>query len=163
MDTRSSEPALKRNPVTVERKSDREIVVTRTFNAPAHLVFDAWTKPELFRKWWVPKSTGMVLRSLEMDARTGGSYRLNFGDGVDFFGKYLEVTPHSRIVWTNDEGGENGSVTTATFEEKGGETLLVMSEVYPSKEALDAAGTGSADATHETFGQLDDLLAQLQA
>lgn len=163
MDTRSSEPALKRNPVTVERKSDREIVVTRTFNAPPHLVFDAWTKPELLRKWWVPKSMGMVLRSLEMDARTGGSYRLNFGDGMDFFGKYLEVTPHSRIVWTNDEGGANGSVTTVTFEEKGGETLLVMSEVYPSKEALDAAGTGSADATHETFGQLDDLLAQLHA
>lgn len=84
MDTRSSEPALKRKPVTVERKSDREIVVTRTFNAPAHLVFDAWTKPELLRKWWVPKSMGMVLRSLEMDVRTGGSYRLNFGDGMDF-------------------------------------------------------------------------------
>ena len=163
MDTRSSEPALKRNHVTVERKSDREIVVTRTFNAPARLVFDAWTKPELFRTWWVPKSMGMVLRSLEMDARTGGGYRLNFGDGMDFFGTYLEVTPHSRIVWTNDEGGQNGSVTTVTFEEKGGETLLVMSEVYPSKEALDAAGTGSADATHETFGQLDDLLAQLHA
>ena len=163
MDTRRSEPALKRKPVTVERQSDREIVVTRTFNAPAHLVFDAWTKPELLSKWWVPKSMGMVLRSLEMDVRTGGSYRLNFGDGMDFFGKYLEVTPHSRIAWTNDEGGENGSVTTVTFEEKGGETLLVMSEVYPSKEALDAAGTGSADATHETFGQLDDLLAQLAA
>jgi uncharacterized protein YndB with AHSA1/START domain len=163
MDTRSSEPALNRNPVTVDRKSDREIVVTRTFNAPAHLVFDAWTKPELFSKWWVPKSMGMTLRSLEMDARTGGSYRLDFGDGMDFFGKYLEVTPHSRIVWTNDEGGANSSVTTVTFEEKGGETLLVMSEVYPSKEALDAAGTGSADATHETFGQLDDLLAQLHA
>jgi uncharacterized protein YndB with AHSA1/START domain len=160
---RSSEPAAKRNPVTVERKSDRELVVTRTFNGPARLVFDAWTKPELFRKWWVPKSMGMTLRSLEMDARTGGSYRLNFGDGMDFFGKYLEVTPHSRIVWTNEEGGENGSVTTVTFEENGGKTLLVMSEVYPSKEALDAAGTGAADATHETFGQLDDLLAQLHA
>jgi uncharacterized protein YndB with AHSA1/START domain len=164
MDARAtSEPAAKRNPVTVERKSDRELVVTRTFNAPARLVFDAWTKSELLRKWWVPKSMGMVLRSLEMDARTGGSYRLDFGDGMDFFGTYLEVTPHSRIVWTNDEGGENGSVTTVTFEENGGETLLVMSEVYPSKEALDAAGTGSADATHETFGQLDDLLAQLAA
>jgi uncharacterized protein YndB with AHSA1/START domain len=159
----SSEPAAKRSLVTVERKSDRELVVTRTFNAPARLVFDAWTKPEVFEKWWVPKSMGMTLRSLEMDARTGGSYRLNFGDGMDFFGKYLEVTPHSRIVWTNEEGGENGSVTTVTFEEKGDMTLLVMSEVYPSKEALDAAGTGAADATHETFGQLDDLLAQLHA
>jgi uncharacterized protein YndB with AHSA1/START domain len=149
--------------VTVERASDRELVVTRTFDAPARLVFDAWTKPELFRQWWVPKSMGMTLSSLEMDARTGGSYRLNFGDGMGFFGRYLEVTPHSRIVWTNDEGGENGSVTTVTFEERGGKTLLVMSEVYPSKEALDAAGTGAADATHETFGQLDDLLGHLHA
>jgi uncharacterized protein YndB with AHSA1/START domain len=149
--------------VTVERKSERELVVTRMFDAPARLVFDAWTKPELFRKWWVPKSMGMTLRSLEMDARTGGSYRLNFGDGMDFFGKYVEVTPHSRIVWTNEEGDENASVTTVTFEENDGKTLLVVSEVYPSKEALDAAGTGAADAMHETFAQLDDLLAEVHA
>lgn len=161
--TRTSEPEAKRNPVTVERKSDRELVVTRTFDAPARLVFEAWTKPELFRQWWVPKSMGMTLHSLEMDARTGGSYRLSFGDGMDFFGTYLEVTPHSRIVWTNEEGGDNSSVTTVTFEEKDGKTLLVMTEVYPSKEALDAAGTGAADATHETFRQLDDLLAQVSA
>jgi uncharacterized protein YndB with AHSA1/START domain len=159
----SSEPAATRNPVTVERKSDCELVVTRTFNGPARLVFDAWTKPELFKRWWVPKSMGMTLHSLEMDARTGGSYRLSFGEGMDFFGRYLEVTPHSRIVWTNDEGGEEASVTTVTFEEHEGKTLLVMSEVYPSKEALDAAGTGAADATHETFGQLDDLLGEMQA
>jgi uncharacterized protein YndB with AHSA1/START domain len=164
MDARGiSEPMAKRSPVTVERKSEREIVVTRMFDAPARLVFDAWTKPELFRRWWVPKSMGMTLRSLEMDARTGGSYRLNFGDGMDFFGKYVEVTPHSRIVWTNEEGGENTSVTTVTFEENDGKTLLVVSEVYPSKEALDAAGTGAADAMHETFAQLDDLLAEAQA
>ena len=147
----------------MERTSERELVVTRSFDGPARLVFEAWTKPELFRKWWVPKSMGMTLHSIEMDARTGGSYRLDFGDGMDFFGTYLEVTPHSRIVWTNEEGGDNGSVTTVTFEEKGGKTLLVVSEVYPSKEALDAAGTGAADAMHETFGQLDDLLAQLPA
>jgi uncharacterized protein YndB with AHSA1/START domain len=154
---RSSE----RNPVTVERTSDREVVVTRTFNAPARLVFDAWTTPELFRQWWVPKSVGMTLHALEMDARTGGTYRLNFGEGMDFLGTYLEVTPHSRIVWTNDEAGENGSVTTVTFEEVGDTTLLVMSEVFPSKEAFDA-GAGAEDATHETFGQLDDLLAELR-
>jgi len=157
-----SDTVAKRNPVTVERKSDREIVVTRWFNGPARLVFEAWTKPDLFEQWWLPKSMGMVLRSLEMDARTGGSYRLGFGDGVDFFGRYLDVTPHSRIVWTNDEGGEDGSVTTVTFEEEDGKTLLVMSEVFPTKEALEAGG-GAEDATHETFGQLDDLLAQLQA
>ena len=154
-----SEPVMKRT--TVQRKSDRELVVTRTFDAPARLVFEAWSRPELFKQWWVPKSMGMTLRSCEMDVRTGGKYRLSFGDGMDFFGRYIEVTPPSRIVWTNEEGGENGSVTTVTFEEKGGQTLLVMSELYPSKEALDAAGTGAADATHETFAQLDELLATL--
>jgi uncharacterized protein YndB with AHSA1/START domain len=153
--------ATERNPVTVER-TDREVVVTRTFDAPARLVFEAWTKPELFRKWWVPKSMGMTLQSLEMDARTGGHYRLNFGDGMDFHGTYLEVTPPSRIVWTNAEGGDDASVTTVTFEQRGATTLLVMREVFPSKEAFDA-GAGAEDATPETFGQLDDLLAELNA
>ena len=156
---KQSEADMKRT--TVQRKSDRELVVTRTFDAPARLVFEAWSRPELFKKWWVPKSMGMTLRSCEMDVRTGGKYRLNFGDGMDFFGRYLEVTPPSRIVWTNEEAGENGSVTTVTFEDKDGQTLLVMSELYPSKEALDAAGTGAADAMHETLAQLDELLATL--
>ena len=158
--TTRSELTAVRHPVTVERTSDCELVVTRTFNAPARLVFDAWTKPELFSQWWLPKSLGMTLCALEMDARTGGGYRLDFGEGREFFGTYVEVTPHSRIVWTNEEEGHGSSVTTVTFEEKDGQTLLVMSEVYPSKEALDTAG-GAADATHETFAQLDDLLTQL--
>ncbi|XXF76155.1 SRPBCC domain-containing protein [Myxococcaceae bacterium GXIMD 01537] len=152
-----------KNRTTVERKSEREIVVTRTFNGPARIVFEAWTKPELFKKWWVPKSMGMTLVSCEMDVRTGGKYRLVFGQGMAFFGRYNEVTPHSRLVWTNEEGGDNGSVTTVTFEEKGGKTLLVVSELYPSKEALDAAGTGAADALVETFQQLDELLVTLGA
>jgi uncharacterized protein YndB with AHSA1/START domain len=157
---KQSEPAVKRT--TVHKKSDREVVVTRTFDAPARLVFEAWTKPELFKQWWVPKSLGMSLRSCEMDVRTGGTYRLEFGNGMAFFGRYLEVTPPSRMVWTNDEGGaDNSSVTTVTFEDNGGQTRLVMSELYPSKEALDAAG-GAADATHETFAQLDQLLATLR-
>jgi len=147
----------------VQRASDREVVVTRSFDAPARLVFEAWSKPDLFKRWWVPRSMGMKLHSCEMDVRTGGKYRLGFGDGMDFFGRYLEVTPHSKIVWTNEEGGENGSVTTVTFEEKGGKTLLVVSELYPSKEALDAAGTGAQDAMHETFAQLDELLVSMQA
>jgi uncharacterized protein YndB with AHSA1/START domain len=159
MDARKQgEPVMKRT--TVQRKSDRELVVTRTFDAPARLVFEAWSRPELFQKWWVPKSMGMTLRSCEMDVRTGGKYRLDFGDGMSFFGRYIEVTPPSRIVWTNEEGGANASVTTVTLEEKDGRTLLVMSELYPSKEALDA-GAGAADATHETFAQLDELLATL--
>ena len=157
----SSEPTARAHPVTVERTSDREIRVTRLFDAPARLVFEAWTRPELFEQWWLPRSMGMTLHSVEMDARTGGSYHLNFGEGADFYGTYLEVTPHSRIVWTNDEDGENSSVTTVSFEDQDGRTLLVMSEVYPSPEALEA-GAGAEQATHETFGQLDDLLAQLQ-
>ena len=150
-----------KNRTTVERKSERELVVTRTFNGPARIVFEAWTKPELFKQWWVPKSMGMTLYSCEMDVRVGGGYRLNFGEGMDFFGGYLEVTPHSRLVWTNEEGGDSGPVTTVTFEEKGGKTLLVLHERYPSKEALDAAGTGAADVLSETFEQLDELLVAL--
>ena len=158
--TRSDGPAAT-NPTTVERRSDRELVVTRTFDAPARLVFEAWSNPELFQRWWVPKSMDMELHACEMDVRTGGSYRLDFGNGMEFFGRYLEVTPPSLIVWTNEEGAEDSSVTTVTFEEQDGRTLLVMSEVYPSKAALDAAGTGAADVTHETFGQLDELLLTL--
>lgn len=158
---RGSEPAPMKNDTTVERTSDRELVVTRTFNGPARIVFEAWTKPELFKLWWVPKSLGMSLLSCEMDVRTGGGYRLVFGGGHAFFGKYVEVIPHSRIVWTNDEAGEAGQVTTVTFEEDGDKTLLVMRELYPSKEALDAAGTGAADAMGETFEQLDALLGTL--
>ena len=165
MDARSeSQPIAAKNRATVERKSEREIVITRTINGPARIVFEAWTKPELFKQWWVPKSMGMSLRSCEMDVRVGGKYRLEFEpDGMAFFGTYLEVTPHSRLVWTNEEGGEGGPVTTVTFEEKGGKTLLVMHELYSSKEALDAAGTGAADAMVETFAQLDELLLTLGA
>jgi uncharacterized protein YndB with AHSA1/START domain len=164
---RESEATPMKNRTTVERKSHRELVVTRTFNAPARIVFEAWTRPELFKQWWVPKSMGMFLRSCEMDVRVGGRYRLVFGHADsttdEFFGRYNEVTPHSRLVWTNDEGGEDGPVTTVTFEEKDGKTLLVMHELYPSKEALDAAGTGAADAMHETFEQLDELLVTMGA
>jgi uncharacterized protein YndB with AHSA1/START domain len=161
---RESDPTSVRNRTTVERKSERELVVTRSFNGPARIVFEAWTKPELFTRWWVPKSMGMSLRSCEMDVRVGGKYRLEFEpDAMAFFGTYLEVTPHSRLVWTNEESGEGGPVTTVTFEEQRGKTLLVMHELYPSKEALDAAGTGAADAMVETFAQLDDLLVTLGA
>jgi uncharacterized protein YndB with AHSA1/START domain len=152
------------NRTTVERGSEREIVVTRTFNGPARLVFEAWTTPELMKRWWVPKSMGLSLRSCDMDVRVGGTYRFVFEpDGMAFFGTYLEVTPPARLVWTNEDGGEGGSVTTVTFEEMSGKTLLVMRELYPSKEALDAAGTGAADATVETFAQLDELLVTLSA
>ena len=163
---RESEPTPMKNRTTVARKSEREIVVTRTFNGPARIVFEAWTKPELIKRWWVPKSMDMSLLSCEMDVRVGGKYRFVFGHDASkpmaFFGRYIEVTPYSRLVWTNEES-DDGAVTTVTFEEQDGKTLLAMHELYPSKEALDAAGTGSADATVETFAQLDELLVTLGA
>jgi uncharacterized protein YndB with AHSA1/START domain len=155
-----------KNPTTVERKSERELVVTRTFNGPARTVFEAWTKPELLKRWWAPKSAGVSLLSCEADVRVGGRYRFEFGHeaskSVAFFGRYIEVTPYSRLVWTNDESGE-GAVTTVTFEEKGGKTLLLMHELYPSKEALDGAIAGMEAGMRETFEQLDELLVTLGA
>jgi uncharacterized protein YndB with AHSA1/START domain len=151
-------------PMTLERTSDRELTVTRTFNGPARLVFKAWTTPELLMRWWVPKSLGMTFISCEADVRSGGSYRFVFGHPssdtpMAFFGKYLEVVPHTRLVWTNEESDE-GSVTTVTFEERGGETLVVIRELYPSKTVLDEAmATGAIGFSEEMAGQLDALLA----
>jgi uncharacterized protein YndB with AHSA1/START domain len=153
------------NRTTIERKSERELVVTRTFNGPARIVFEAWTKPELMKLWWAPKSIGVPLLSCEMDVRVGGGYRLAFGHdaatSMAFFGKYLEVTPPSRLVWTNDES-EDAAVTTVTFEEKDGQTLLVLHELYPSKEALEA-NRGAEDGLPEQFAQLDELLATMSS
>ena len=172
MDARSeSQPTPMKNRTTVERKSERELVVTRTINGPARIVFEAWTNPELFKRWWVPKSlVGVSLLSCEMDVRVGGTYRLVFKhpaseEPMAFFGTYLEVKPCSRLVWTNEEGGEAGPVTTVTFEEKGGKTRVVVHDLYPSKEALDAAiASGStAGGMSEQFDQLDELLVTLGA
>ena len=160
---RESEMDPAKNRATSERRSDRELVVTRTINGPARLVFEAWTKPELFQRWWVPKSAGLTLVSCEADVRVGGKYRLVFVHGASemaFFGKYLEVTPCSRLVWTNEESGDAGQVSTVTFEEKAGKTLVVLHELYPSKEALDAA-LGAYDGMGETFDQLDALVVTL--
>lgn len=153
------------NRTTTERKSERELVITRSFNAPARLVFEAWTKPELFTRWWAPKSTGMTILSCDMDIRVGGSYRLEFGHPASerpmtFFGKYVEVIPYSRLAWTNEES-EEGAVTTVTLEEKAGKTLLVLHERYPTKEALDASIEGMEGGMPEQFEQLDDLLVIL--
>lgn len=162
---RASEPHPVKNPTTVERTSERELVVTRTFNGPAHVVFEAWTRPELLMRWWVPESFGMSFVSCEVDARTGGTYRFvfshpDFEQPMAFFGRYLEVTPPSRIVWTNEEDAE-GPVTTVTLEERDGKTLLALHELYPSKQALDdalASGSTGTGAAAEQFEQLDELL-----
>jgi uncharacterized protein YndB with AHSA1/START domain len=167
MDARSEkEAAPVKIRASVVRKSDREVVVTRVVNGPARLVFQAWTTAELFQRWWIPKSIGINLVSCEMDVRVGGGYRLEFGvpgstETKPFFGKYTEVKPHTRLVWTNEEGGEV-NVTTVTFEEQGGKTLVTLHELYPSKEALEA-GVGAYDAIDETLDQLNEVLATLRA
>ncbi len=154
---------------TTTDASGRDLVVTRSFSAPASLVFQAWTRPELFRTWWVPRSAGMTLLSCEMDIRTGGTYRLvfrhpAFDQPMAFFGRYREVTPISRMVWTNEEGSEEGAVTTVTFEERGAQTLVVLRDAYPTQEALDAAiASGSTGGFGEQFEQLDELLARQDA
>ncbi len=166
---RQSDHAAARARTTLERISDRELVVTRTIDGPARLVFEAWARPDLFQRWWAPKSFGVSLISYEADVRTGGAYRLEMGhpsseQPMAFFGRYIEVTPHSRLIWTNDEGGEGGAVTTVTFEEKNGVTRVVVHELYPSKEALDEAmASGSTSGWGEQFEQLDDLILILDA
>ncbi len=148
----------------IERKSDCELVVTRTVDAPVHLVYRAWTEADLFRQWWIPKSYGLNLVSCKMDVRVGGEYRLAFlheGATMEFFGTYLEVDPNARLVWTNDEGDAGQTVTTVTFSEQDGQTHLTVHNLYPSKEALE--GDGATGAMPEAFGQLDELLAELVA
>jgi uncharacterized protein YndB with AHSA1/START domain len=156
----------RKNSTTVERTSERELVVTRSFNAPARIVFEAWTTPELFKRWWAPKSTGMSLLSCEMDVRVGGGYRVAFGrdaaSSMAFFGRYIEVTPHTRLAWTNEESAD-GAVTTVTFAEKAGKTLLTLHERYPTKQALDASIEGMEGGMPEQFEQLDELLVTLGA
>src|SRR5580698_1982375 len=161
MESRESEATAMKNTTGVERKSERELVVTRTVNAPARLVFEAWTKADLFRRWWVPKSFGVNLLSCEMDVRVGGQYRLVFpheDSTMEFFGTYLEVTPDSRLVWTSEEGGDGHTVTTVTFDETAGKTLVVLNDLYPTKGAVESGSTG---AMPEALDQLGELLASL--
>jgi len=151
------------NRTTVERKGTRELLVTRLFDAPPSMVYQAWSQPELFQRWWMPRSaSGISLLSCDMDVRTGGKYRLEFGtggsDSMAFYGKYLEVVPNERIVWTNDEG-EEGAITTVTFEDQGGKTLLRFHEIYPSAAALEEGLQGSAATLPEQLAQLEQLLA----
>lgn len=170
MDERNEREATQMNNRTnVERKSERELVVTRSFDAPARIVFATWTTPELLKRWWAPKSFGISFISCEADVRTGGTYRFVFGhpsseQPMAFFGRYIEVIPNARLVWTNEEGGEGGAVTTVTFEERGGETLVTFHDLYPSKEALDEAiASGATSGFGEAFEQLDELLVTLGA
>jgi uncharacterized protein YndB with AHSA1/START domain len=156
-----------RNETIVKRTSDRELVVTRTFNARAHIVFDAWTKPELLKRWWAPRSFGVSLFECESDLRVGGTYRYAFGRDPKnpevFSGRYLEVNSPSRLVLTQvyermSDAGE--AVVTATFEESQGRTRLTLHQFFPSKEALDGAlAAGMEPGMRVTLDQLDALVA----
>lgn len=148
---------------TVERRGERELVVTRTINGPARLVFEAFTKAELFRQWWVPRSFGLSMLSCVMDVRVGGEYRVVFpyeDSTMEFFGTYVEVIPDSRLVWTNEESDGGVTVTTVTFDEVAGRTVVTVHDLYPSKDAADAAA-GSTGAMPEALEQLDELLVGL--
>ena len=158
-------PTRRTSGTTLTRISERELVVTRSFNAPARIVFEAFTQPALLKLWWVPKSTGVSMLSCEADVRVGGRYHFEFGTDpaqtMAFFGKYLEVVPPSRLVWTNEESSE-GAVTTVTFRESDGKTMLVLHELYPSKEALDRSIAGMEGGMSEMLEQLDELLPGLK-
>ena len=163
-DRPDSEPDGRGGRTTVERTSERELVVTRYVLAPARLVFQAWTRPELLKQWWVPQSCGMTLLTCTLDVRTGGRYRFEFGrdgaPGMAFFGRYIEVVDNVRLVWTNEET-DDGAVSTLTFTETGDGTRLVLHEVYPTPQALDDALAGMEEGMPEQFVQLDALLATL--
>jgi uncharacterized protein YndB with AHSA1/START domain len=167
--TGGSEVTTPANRTTVERRSDRELVVTRSFDAPAHLVWDAWTRPDLLKRWWAPRSLGVTLFECESDVRVGGRYRYVFGrdpkERMAFSGTYREVVHPSRLVFTQlfeqmPAAGE--ALVTATFEEQGRKTRLVMLALYPSKEALDGAvASGMERGMRETYEQLEQLVATL--
>ncbi|MPY87522.1 MAG: ATPase [Luteitalea sp.] len=163
------------NRTSLERTSDRELVIKRTFNGPARIVFDAWTRPELVSRWWAPKSLGVSVVSCDADIRVGGSYRYvlqrDKGDEIAFSGKYTEVTPHSRLVYTYffeakgfEPVGDAGAViVTVTFDEHDGKTHLVAHELYPSKEVLDSTlASGMEHGLRATMDQLDELVASLR-
>ncbi|MGA7329822.1 MAG: SRPBCC family protein [Rhodomicrobium sp.] len=159
-----------RNETIVERSADRELVVIRTFNAPVHIVFDAWTKPELLKRWWAPKSFGVSLFECESDLRVGGAYRYAFGRDPKhpevFSGRYVEVNSPSRLVLTQvyermSDAGE--AVVTATFEESQGRTRLTLHQLFPSKEALEGAlASGMELGMRVTLDQLDALVASMR-
>ncbi len=165
MDAAMSEPVVV-NDTTTDRRSERELVVTRIFDGPARIVFDAWTRPELLMRWWVPKSFGITFLSCEADIRPGGTYKFVFAhpqsdQPMAFVGRYLEVEPPSRLVWTNEES-EQGPVTTLTLDERDGRTYLTLQDLYPSREALDEAlASGSVNGYPEQFDSLAELLETL--
>jgi uncharacterized protein YndB with AHSA1/START domain len=169
-ETRGSE-ARAVNRTTVERTSDRELVISRTFEARARIVWDAWTRPELLKRWWAPRSLGVTLFSCEVDLRVGGRYRYVFGHtpehAMAFSGTFTEIVACARLVCTQlfepmASAGE--AIVAATFEERDGRTRVVQRALYPSKQSLDGAiASGMEKGARATFEQLEELVAALGA
>jgi uncharacterized protein YndB with AHSA1/START domain len=169
METASTGNERTRNQTTVERRSDRELVVTRKLNAPARVVFDAWTKPELLKRWWAPRSLGVTLFSCESDVRVGGRYRYAFGRDPEnpmvFSGTYTEVSPPGRLVLTQvfEQMPSGEAIVTVTFDERDGKTQVVLHQLFPSKQALDGAiASGMEKGMRETYEQLEELVASIR-
>jgi uncharacterized protein YndB with AHSA1/START domain len=157
-----------KNETTMELKSDREIIISRTFNAPPRIVFDAWTKAEFVRRWWAPASHCVAMEACDADVRVGGKYRYVLsprrGGQIAFSGEYTEITPYTRLRYTQifEEFPDAEVNITVTFAERGGKTHLVSHEVYPSKEArAGALEAGMEHGMRETMDQLDALVEQL--
>jgi uncharacterized protein YndB with AHSA1/START domain len=154
------------NDTVMRLEGDREIVISRTFNAPARLVFDAVTKPELLKRWWAPKSLGVALVQCDADVRPGGTYRyvMQKGNGplMAFSGTYREESPPARLVYDEifEPMAALGSAhVSVTFEEHDGKTRYVMRSVYASKQARDGVvASGMEKGMRESMDQLEALV-----
>jgi uncharacterized protein YndB with AHSA1/START domain len=166
--TTNDEPTQKRT--ILERRSDRELVLTRTIHGPARLVFDAYTKPELLKRWWAPASMGVSMFSCEIDPRVGGRYRYAYGrdpkQQMAFSGTFTEVVPHERLVCTSlfeqmPAAGE--AIVTTTFTERDGKTVVVLHQLFPSKQVMDGAiAAGMENGMRITMDQLEELVVALR-
>lgn len=169
---RGSEPGM-RELTTLRLEGDREIVIERTFNAPARIVFDAWSQPELVERWWAPRSRGVAVVQIVATVRTGGSYRyvLSHRDRqFAFSGAYIEVTPPARLVYTQifepaaggAQPGDAEIVVTVTFDERDGRTRVRSHTQCLSAEVRDGIiASGMEHGMRETMEQLEELVGVL--
>jgi uncharacterized protein YndB with AHSA1/START domain len=151
---------------TVTLPTETQILITREFDAPRHLVYRAWTTPELIKRWW-SGNRGEVT-SAEVDLRPGGTWRYvmvaNGGFEVAFHGEYQEIIPGERIVATEVYEGapDAAAVTTTTFTETGGRTTLAILVQHPSPESRDAhINSGMEGGMQEAMDHLEQVALSL--
>jgi uncharacterized protein YndB with AHSA1/START domain len=157
------------NKMKLELVGDREIVMTRSFAAPARLVFEAYTKADLVAKWWAPKKCGVEMVSCEAEVRVGGKWRYTLRNPdtevVAFYGEYREVTAPERVVYTEQFSKfPDGPpvIVTVTFVERDGRTEMTSTQLYPSKEVREmVVATGMEFGANETLNQLEEVLRSL--